>query len=95
MSEEMKLLMALCDALGFEVERTLDSKERKEPAESAKIINTNYARTDRQLLSVNGELVIDNNKMYTSYLREPETSYKLTKAMQFDPPSPDQMRGKV
>jgi len=79
MSEEMKLLMALCDALGFEVKKHADVKERQETALAAKHHMNHYAHTDRQLLDINGELAIDSNGMYTSYLRTPETSYTVNK----------------
>jgi len=78
MSEEMKLIKALCDALGFDVVTTTDRKERKETKSAAMIINGN--RKTGRTLGVRGNgvmLDIDEDGMYTSYLINPEISYKV------------------
>ena len=89
MSEEMKLLMALCDALGFAVEVERDRKERKERHSDAMKHNTGPFEkgTDRALKCEpvsnhpfdQGKLLIDDEGLYTSYLIDPIRSYKLTK----------------
>ncbi len=83
MSEEMKLLRALCDALGFEVETNLDYKERKEAKENAMKYNRGIPLMDRRLKCSHANsghpmLDIDKNGMYTSILTEPEISYKVS-----------------
>jgi hypothetical protein len=84
MSEEMKLLMALCDAMGFAVEVETDYNERKEKRDAAMLHNrgVGYPETGRGLRikpgSVCAMLDIDEDGMYTSYLTKPITSYKLT-----------------
>ncbi len=78
MSEEMKLIVALCSALGFKVERTIDRKERKETKDNAMKYNTGHV-TERKLTYSGVMLDIDKDGMYTSYLTEPEVSYKLIK----------------
>jgi len=81
MTQEMKLLHALCEALGFEVETTLDYMERREPAHTAiKDYNTGH-RVDRVLASEgpHNRLTIDTDGSYTSLLISPIVDYKLTK----------------
>jgi hypothetical protein len=81
MSEEMKLLMALCDALGFAVEVERDYCERKVTGETASRINSKIDHpyfSGLELKAKAGELERDNQGMYTALLVEPETSYKLT-----------------
>ena len=77
MTEEMKLLRALCEALGFDVVVNRDFKERQEPKRSAKFINENILG-ERRITVRNGAYVLDKDGMYTSRLVEPETSYTLT-----------------
>jgi len=87
MSEEMKLLMALCDALGFAVEAEYDYDERKVTGTEASRINSNIDYPDYRGRSLRTEaggmgmavLEKDEQGMYTSYLTSPKTSYKLTK----------------
>jgi hypothetical protein len=83
MSEEMKLLMALCDALGFAVVVERDYDERKVTGCEASRINAAVrtpSDTGRGLRTKEGiELAKDEQGMYTSYLLEPITSYKLLK----------------
>jgi len=83
-SQEMKLLEALCDALGFDIHITLDRQERKETHANAMKSNRGPgANVDRELLVESGgfgmKLDIDCDGMYTSYLRNPIISYKLSK----------------
>ncbi len=80
MSEEMKLLMALCDALGFAVEVSHDSDERKVTGTTASRIHNNPGASQRALCADSaGQLDKDDQGMYTSYLIDPITSYKLTR----------------
>ena len=89
MSEEMKLLMAMCDALGFAVEVNRDYKEQKESKSNAMRHNTGAFEkgTDRNLVCepesggpfCQGILLIDDDGLYTSRLIDPILSYKLTK----------------
>ena len=84
MTDEMKLLMALCDALGFGVEVTMDREPRKETKEMAMCHNTGigWPHTDRRLVCEDhhsGRLLIDKDGLYTSELRDPIVSYKLHK----------------
>lgn len=76
----MKLIMALCDALGFKVEKTIDRQERKETKENAMRYNRGYGYiTDRGLVT-SGEcemLDIDEDGMYTSFLIDPIIEYKV------------------
>lgn len=96
MTNEMKLLMALCDALGFEVETTLDYQERKENQHEAMRHNqgNGFPETDRHLLHTNGRLDIDEDGWYRSRLDNPEMDYKLTKkeGNVFNPNFRDNMR---
>jgi len=80
MTNEMKLLQALCEALGFEVETTLDYMPRKENKSAAMKYNRG-PRQDRSL-AVDGPdraLAIDSDGRYTSLLTTPVIDYKLTK----------------
>lgn len=83
MTNEMKLLQELCKALGFQIETTIDRKERKETAITAEWYNKGpgQLRQYRRLKSdePHGMLDIDKDGMYTSYLIEPVISYKLTR----------------
>ena len=82
MTNEMKLLHALCEALGFEVETTLDYMPRKEGKSSAmKHIRVMGPPTDRVLSSTGpfGKLDIDQDGEYTSLLISPVVDYKLHK----------------
>lgn len=78
MTDEMKLLMALCDALGFKVETLLDYKEMKVSKSEAMPYNMGYTNQIWTLDSNSGELAIDEDGMYTRMLTNPEVSYKLT-----------------
>jgi len=80
MSDEMKLIKALCDALGFDVVVTTDRKERKETKEAAMQYNKGFGySTERGLVTdgINNMLDIDEDGMYTSYLINPEISYEV------------------
>ena len=80
MTDEMKLLRALCEALGFEVTANCDYKERKEPESAAMRYNDGRIGHDRVLKSggFTNKLLIDEEGNYTSALRVPEISYSLT-----------------
>ena len=79
MSEEMKLIRALCDALGFEVKTDLDYQERKETQNAAMRYNDGRQGHDRRLVVIgpHGMLDVDKDGMYTSVLKEPEISYRV------------------
>ncbi len=85
MTNEMKLLMALCDALGYKVETIVDWKESKiDKAESKRLGQLyNPKRKVWRLALTEGRsglrYEIDEDGMYTKMLIEPETSYTLTK----------------
>ena len=82
MSQEMKLLTALCEALGFEVVTDLDYKERKECQSVAMEINLGQYNGDRVLMSEGQQckLRIDKNGLYTSLLKSPVVSYSLKRS---------------
>lgn len=86
MTNEMKLLQALCKALGFHVETIIDRQERKENKIEAMRYNRAYIKLDRRLQTTGpmGALDIDENGLYTSYLINPVISYKLTKMERSD-----------
>lgn len=76
MSNEMKLLTALCDALGFDVVVDIDYQPRKESQTSAMIHNQSHTKTDRMLKG--GQMLdIDEDGMYTSILRIPIVNYRV------------------
>ena len=80
MSEEMKLIESLCEALGFKVIKDIDRGERKETQENAMSYNRGYGYiTERGLVTsgVDNMLDIDEDGMYTSYLINPIISYKV------------------
>lgn len=80
MSDEMKLLMAMCDALGFEVEIIKDYQKRTELVEAAKLyISLPSLKHSRRLTSTNGKYDIDEYGFYTSMLTDPVLDFKLTK----------------
>ena len=80
MSEEMKLLRALCEALGFEVKVNCDYKERKEAKGAAMRYNDGHLHHDRVLKAEGhtNKLLIDKDGKYTSVLKKPETSYTVS-----------------
>lgn len=79
MSPEMKLLTALCDALGFEVMAEIDHDERKEQETFAMEINSFHYNGPRVLVAEgpHNRLVIDGDGHYTSRLKIPIVSYTL------------------
>ena len=82
MTQEMKLLMALTEALGFEVETTLDYDERKIPPELKDGMLSHGALfgAKRRLVYNEGYgngLLIDEDGMYVSRLTTPIVDYKL------------------
>lgn len=82
MSGEMELLKALCDALGFDVYKELDYQDRKETQNSAMRYNRCDPKVDRTLVCSPDRgmaLSIDDDGMYTSQLKSPVITYKLTK----------------
>ncbi len=71
MSNEIKLLMALIDALGFEVETTIDREIRGQDPD----------RIHHEWLKQQGRRVVtDLHGECTSQLIEPIVSYKLSKS---------------
>jgi len=79
-TNEMKLLMALCDALGFEVEETLDYQEREEAPENIKYFNPNIdypMARGRSLVAKNGEFERSEHGGYRSRLTSPIIDYKI------------------
>jgi hypothetical protein len=82
MTQEMKLLMALTEALGFDLEVIIDRKERKEEKHNAMEYNKGFGfpAKDRILTSTgpHGMLDIDEDGLYTSVLKVPTVDYKLT-----------------
>ena len=82
MTQEMKLLMALTEALGFEIETTLDYEERKVPAQYKDLLlNTgSHIGVKRMLVYNEGHgngLYIDDDGMYASRLTTPIVDYKI------------------
>ena len=77
MSDEMKLLEALCEALGFEIKITVDYDERVESPASAEQYFGLRLNLDRCLASERGEYVIDEDGNYISRFVSPIVSYKL------------------
>ncbi len=76
MSDEMKLLQALCHALGFLVHVETDYQEIREPH----YIHLDKMPKGRKFKSdLNGEWVRDEEGGYTSMLIEPAVTYKLIK----------------
>ena len=73
MSEEMKLLMALCDALGFEVERNVDFN-----ADAYLAAEQLYEKIE----SFNKGLFIKTPNLYPNTEDYETTSFKLTKKPQ-------------
>jgi len=75
-SDEMKLLMAMCDAMGFKVEENLDYKEEGFSEEDYKLwgFNTNSILRDQ-----GREFVVSGNGEYVTRLIYPIKSYKVTK----------------
>lgn len=94
MPDTHKLLMALCDALGFEVENIVDYQRMKETKASAMIHNGPQPSHRTLLMSGStGGLDIDEDGLYTSVLRQPVTDYKLTKKAR--PPAVQAMKERV
>ena len=76
MTNEMKLLMAMCDALGFEVETTLDYQETityRTPQNGHNKAGVVFS-TDNS-----GAYIIDDDGKYKLRLETPIVDYKLTK----------------
>ena len=80
MTEEMKLITALCEALGFSVEVKRDYNERVEKSCDHYNSFVDYPHTrGRHLKASGGMLDIDKDGNYTSKLIKPILSYKLIK----------------
>ena len=79
MSDEMKLLRALCDALGFEVIKSVDYCERGEPAHRLVSFQRIRGASNPRSLKVDGHGAYerDADKNYISFLKDPETSYRV------------------
>jgi len=85
LSEEMKLLRSLCEALGFDVTVDFDYQEQKETQEQfLKHIDHvrmfPHAHKDRHFITDGTQAyLIDDEGNYTSELKKPISSYILTK----------------
>lgn len=79
MSQEMKLLEALCDALGFEVERMLDYQEQKIPPHQHCSRNLGFGEkvSRASVTDGTGKYITDKNGFYTSRLITPIVDFKL------------------
>lgn len=80
MDDTKNLLMALIDALGYEVEASFDYKKHKLSPDDAMRINS--GRETKHILSSSGPhgaLDIDEDGMYTAVLKVPEVNYTVTK----------------
>lgn len=75
MTDEMKLLTKLCEALGFEVRQTRDYKERKESEREAMTINRDPSHERGLRCGAMGRLFIDEDGCYISVLKKPITDY--------------------
>ena len=76
MTDEMKLLRALCDALGFEVKTDADFMPMQ--VDIGEMRKHSGGRIEnRQIESKGGKWVIDDEGLYTSVLSEPLISYRL------------------
>ena len=82
MTNEMSLLIALCEALGFEVEAELDYQERR-------LANRDDVRWDEsrtlKCKGPHGMLDVDSDGMYTSMLKTPVITYTLIKGGRKNP----------
>ncbi len=75
MSNEMKLITALCEALGFEVEQSLDYKETREKHKlSTMSIHCNIREN---VIKSDGSYDVDGHGNYLVRLIDPEITYKL------------------
>lgn len=87
MSNEMKLLLAMCKAMGLKVEAEYDREERKIRKEEAMRINSHIDYPELRGLSLKSReggmgqamLDVDDEGMYTAFLDTPVVSYKVTK----------------
>ena len=82
MTNEMKLITALCEALGFEIKTTVDYQRREESPETAEIYfhPTYGVSNERRLETVNGAYVIDEEGYYTSSLVHPVVDFQVVPA---------------
>lgn len=74
MSEEMKLLRALCDALGFDVVVTKDYMPITVDRETNKMF---FSSPTRKFKTKGVEFDINDDGLYTSILIDPIISYRL------------------
>ena len=80
MTDEMKLIMALCDALGFDVEVNCDYRERRISKSHAMQINQGFQNHELTLQTKEAYLLdVDDNEMYLARLSNPIVSYRLAK----------------
>lgn len=79
MSEEMKLLMAMCEAMGLKVERDVDYQETPVSRFDGHQIIHSPQRGSYTLVSQNGGWVRNDEGGYIRRLINPEISYKVTK----------------
>ncbi len=81
MSNEINLITALCEALGFEVEQSLDYKDRKIDIPQINMdVILSMTKNGVSINSTNGEYDIDKDGLYTISSINPEITYKLIKA---------------
>ena len=80
MTQEMKLLMALTEALGFEIDTTLDYDEQKESEFGKDGVMNGYINHPR-CMKYNDKhgtgRVMDMDGMYKSMLKAPIVDYKV------------------
>ena len=85
MSEEIKLLRAMCGAMGLEVERTVDFEEEPISEERGSDMAQRcgiYHHRNKQthtLKSHGGRYVRTEDNGYIRMLKDPEINYKVTK----------------
>ncbi len=75
MSEELKLLTALCEALGFEVEKTIDKQCR-----DVKLKPSSYVSNIWKLSTEESSFFIDVEGTYMVELINPIITYKLKRS---------------
>ena len=78
-SNEMRLLKALCEALGYKIVTTLDYQRKMEDENSALRFKGNSEFMGRRLVTENigNRFYIDENGMYESELVNPIVTYEL------------------
>ncbi len=72
MSNEMKLLTALCEALGFDVEENIDRQRHHRQLKPSAFVSNIW-----KLSADNGAFIMDSDGMHKVELISPEITYKL------------------